>query len=476
MKLSRLIIMSLTGLLLAGCVAEMETVTAVPTRIPVTNTPVVVVGTAVLPTSASTSTHTATFAPLPTHTPTLPPSATPTVTPTPLPPLPGEIYFLWDPKHLPRGEVFDPIQNLYLISDEGDDGLEISLVVNEIVGWPYISLSPDKTTFVFTGLEDRNGDGYVSFEGFNRGFDGPNVFSYSREDSSVSRVTSDYPIIFNPEWEADGQRILYGQSTYGLSSINVADGASHLIASFPGDQITWTDVSPDGRLVALNLDSILINIINIQTGEITQVTNEIGGFGVERVWSPDSKWLVLSQPVTNRVFLVNVETSTANLVSEVDAFYSLAWSPDSQRLAFVQDTTEGSRLMSLNPIDLSTEEIVSTPGKIYSLQWSPDGSQLAMAIAVEETATLDVLNIESGKLRELWQSDESRRFHIPAWSPDGEWLLFFHGRGWPLSHGPDDEAGLYHIHQNGGEAQLILDTSNTSDPYGFFWLPEIQNP
>ncbi len=61
MKLSRLIIMSLTGLLLAGCVAEMETVTAVPTRIPVTNTPVVVVDTAVLPTSASTSTHTATF-------------------------------------------------------------------------------------------------------------------------------------------------------------------------------------------------------------------------------------------------------------------------------------------------------------------------------------------------------------------------------------------------------------------------------
>ncbi|MBE7529002.1 MAG: PD40 domain-containing protein [Ardenticatenaceae bacterium] len=354
--------------------------------------------------------------------------------------------------------------------------MESSPIVNEIIGWPYISLSPEKTTFVYTNLEDRNGDGHVSFEGYNRGFDGPNLFVYSRKDGSLTRITSDFPIIFNPEWGAGGQTILYGQSTYGLSSISVADGVSRLIASFPEDQITWTDVSPDGRLVALNLDSIQISIVDTQTGEVTQITNEIGGIGVERAWSPDSKWLILSQPITNQIFLVNVETLTVSPLAGLDAFTSFAWKPDSRQLAFVQDTLERSNLMSLDLTDLSIRQVLSVPGNIYSLLWSPDGLQLAMAISDKEEVTLGVLDTENNSLRELWQNEESRRFYIPAWSPDGEWLLFFRGRGLPLSHGPDDEAGLYLIHQSGGEVYMILDTSNTSDPYGFFWLPEIQVP
>lgn len=468
MKSRLFVFISLCCLLLAACNVAGETATAVPTRIPI------VTETLLVATAAHTPivmTETAVLTPLPATT-MPPPTPQPTETPTETAvALPDHIYFLWDPKDLPRGEVIDPVQNLYLISDEIPNSLETSPVIEEIIGWPYISLSPDKTKFLLTNLEDRNGDGYVSFEGYNRGFDGPNVFTFSLLDSSLTRITSDYPIIFNPEWGVDGQTILYGQSTYALSTINVANGVSHLITAFPEDQITWTDVSPDGRLVALNLDSVLINIADTQTGGIILITNEIGGFGVERAWSPDSKWLVLSQPLTNQIFLINAEMLTVNPIEGLNTFSSFVWSPNSQQLAFVQDTNEGSTLMLLDPTDLSVQSLLNNQGSIYSLVWSPDGSQLAMAIALEEKVTLSVLDIESGDLRELWQNDESRRFYIPAWSPDGEWLLFFHGQGWPLSHGPDDEAGLYFIHQSGGEAHLILDTSNTSDPYGFFWLP-----
>ncbi|MBK8989622.1 MAG: PD40 domain-containing protein [Chloroflexi bacterium] len=404
------------------------------------------------------------------------PTETPTITPISLPPLPGEIYFFWDSKHLPRGEVFDPVQTLYRISGENLKDVEISTVADEIIGWPYISLSPDKTAFLFTKLEDRNGDGNVSFEGYNQGFDGPNIFTYSLINRSVTRITKDFPTVINPEWGEGDETILFGQSTSGLSSIHVANGITQLVAAFPEDLITWTDVSPNGRLIGINLDSILISIVDQQTGEVTGVTHEIGGLGVERAWSPDSKWLLLNQPFTNRRFLVNVQTLTASPLMGLTSFQSFAWPPDSQKLTFVQDTGDGSSLMSLDPTDLSTRKLFSVPGSIHNLFWSPDGSHLAMTISVGEKIALHILDAETGELRELWQNSDSKRFYIAAWSPDGEWLLFFRGRGWPLSHGPDDEAGIYITHQSGGEAHLILDTSNASDPYGFFWLPEIQVP
>lgn len=83
---------------------------------------------------------------------------------------------------------------------------------------------------------------------------------------------------------------------------------------------------------------------------------------------------------------------------------------------------------------------------------------------------MHVLDIESGELRDLWQSTESARFYIADWSPDSKWLLFFNGQEWSPQ---DDEAGIYLINKNGGESYLVLDTSGSRDPIGFYWLPEV---
>jgi Tol biopolymer transport system component len=376
---------------------------------------------------------------------------------------------------LPHSGQGEPIQSLYRArSGTTSVDWQVTPVLNDIPGVPYISLAPDQTKFALTILEDRNSDGYVSFEGYNRGFDGPNVFSYSRKDDSMTRITSDYPIIFNPEWGADGQTILYGQSTYGLSSISVTDGQSHLITSFPEDRITWTDVSPDGRLIALNLDSIQINLVNSQTGEVTQITNETGGFGAERAWSPDSKWLTLNQPLTNYFSLLNTETMEVIPVADLNPIYPPTWSPDSRTLAIVQNSPQGADLFLLDPLLLSSEKLFSSSGQIYNLLWSPDSSELAIAIIEGSKTSLGVIDIESRNFREIWKSMDSTRVYMPAWSPDGQWLVFFDGKGTSLDH--SEPAGIYVIHRSGGNVQKILETSGSSDPFGFFWLPITETP
>ena len=82
------------------------------------------------------------------------------------------------------------------------------------------------------------------------------------------------------------------------------------------------------------------------------------------------------------------------------------WSPDGKTLAYWSDRSGEYELM-LRPADgTGTEKTVTTlgPGYRYPVQWSPDSTRLAF---VDQTETLRLLDVASGKLTEIDQ--------VPIW-------------------------------------------------------------
>lgn len=476
----RLLWIILCGLLLAGCAAEMEVATAVPTRVlptdtavPPTSTAIVVTETAVLPTTTSLPTDTPTAVPSATATNTPQPTEMPTSTAVPLPPPPGEIYFFWDSQNISDLNS-NPVHSLYVAtSGESPDDWDIQPLVDEIIGHPQITLSPGKTKFAFTALEDKNGDGSVSDEGYDRGFDAPNIFTYQLTNGEFTRLTSEYFSGYTG-WLSDNE-LAVGSSAINTDNLTWRQLINEEVLP---DDILGLSLSPDGKFIAMNQASSQISVLKLESGEVVVVTNEVGGANavgwsdVEMVWSSDGKWLALNQSSTNRLIVVNMD-SLATIPIPISGT-PLQWSSNNQYLAVVQPAPDGSTLHLLNSSDFTPQEMVNTPGEIYNLFWSPDSSQLAMSIREgEKDASLHVLDIESGDFQELWQSAESTRFYIAAWSPNSKWLLFFNGTGWSPR---DDEAGVYVIDKNGGDPYLVLDTSGSRDPNAFYWLPEIDTP
>ena len=140
---------------------------------------------------------------------------------------------------------------------------------------------------------------------------------------------------------------------------------------------------------------------------------------------------------------------------------SPAWAPDGVRIAYVsfenrtqsaiyvQDREQGSRV-----------KVISRAGINGAPSWSPDGERLAVTLSFEGNPDIYILQIDSGQLRRVTDSDAIDT--EPVWLDD-ENLVFTSDR----SGGPQ----LYQVSARGGRANRLTfegnyNTSATVSPDG----------
>jgi dipeptidyl aminopeptidase/acylaminoacyl peptidase len=242
--------------------------------------------------------------------------------------------------------------------------------------------------------------------------------------------------------------------------------------------IKEAEISPDQSSIAY---TVVLNpntgrtanqlwIIEQGNGKSQRLTAEKDS-GSSPVWSPDGKWIAFNGEVSKKsgLYIVKPGGSDLRFLAETKSTnspltyegQSIAWSPDSKKIAFVS-TTPGpeSELATGDPVvitrylykpdyaegetrfndnrrrhifivDVASGKVdQKTSGSFeeHSIDWSPDGKEILFVSNREPdpdlfyNPDLFALKVSDGSVRRLTASEYAE--YRPRWSPDGSSIAF----------------------------------------------------
>ena len=130
----------------------------------------------------------------------------------------------------------------------------------------------------------------------------------------------------------------------------------------------------------------------------------------------------------HRLAISDVDGKNEQVIFEspLDIF-SLAWSPDGTRLAYVVNDHGNPQLFVQNIYTKHIQKVSSLPGLNNAPAWSPDGRRLALTLSRDGNAEIYIMDLESQKLTRVTNSNSTNT--EANWLPDGSGILFTSDRG-----------------------------------------------
>jgi tricorn protease len=166
----------------------------------------------------------------------------------------------------------------------------------------------------------------------------------------------------DPAWSPDGKTIAYFSDESGEYMLHLHDakgtGEARRIALGDAPNVYYNLVwSPDSKKIAYADNRLQLWLVDVTSGKSTRVDSHNyfgGGPGFDAAWSPDSRWLVYTKLMDNRlraVFLHDASASTSHQVTDAmsDARYPV-FDKNGKYLYFTASTDIGP---TTNGIDMS---------------------------------------------------------------------------------------------------------------------------
>jgi hypothetical protein len=171
-------------------------------------------------------------------------------------------------------------------------------------------------------------------------------------------------------------------------------------------------------------------IMDLVSGNATRLPNTRSG-DMNPLWSPDGSKIAFTRgpssgltgaPGPYHLVVVNSDGSDLRQLTDgSDANYAMTWMPDGKSLIYNSDSGNGSSLHSIN-VQTGEVSLISEIGS-GSVDVSPNGTRLVF----EENLPLDKYGLfvsdADGSNRKMLTDGDPYVVTVPAWSPDGNWVI-----------------------------------------------------
>ncbi len=287
-----------------------------------------------------------------------------------------------------------------------------------------------------------------------------NIWVYDANTKEKKQVTffTDFDIHFpsiGPEeivFEAGGDLYLLDLQTEEYRKVEV-DVVTDQITLVPkvrnvskNIQNVW--LSPDGNRVLIEARGEIFSV-PAKEGVIKNLTNSSGVAERYPAWSPDGKYAAYWSDQSGEYQLMLLDLTTSEK-KELTSFengyrYQLYWSPDSKKLAFINQALE------IKIYDLDKNKILDVDKGLwmfhgglenFKVDWSSDSKWMTYSRGLENrNNALFVYNTEENKTTQLtsgYYSDSS-----PAFDPDGKYIYFLTNRTFSPLYSDVDNSFIY---------------------------------
>jgi Tol biopolymer transport system component len=231
---------------------------------------------------------------------------------------------------------------------------------------------------------------------------------------SQQQITNNGTIEEAPSFSPDNWNLVYAsyrtQGGWELYAYDLRRGTEQQLTSFEGEAHfpAWSPVQGDTRIVFEGRvsDPRATNIwmLDLGTGELTQLTR--GGADTRPGWSPDGTRVLFGRASTDTsgdgqvtvsdaadIYMLDIASGEETNLTNTPDFgeFNFAWSPDGEWIAYTSMRRDANGDGSLNmsdsenlfliPAEGGEERLLNLRGRaVFSPSWSPDGRYLLVLV------------------------------------------------------------------------------------------------